>query len=236
MIKRLFAIGFIFGCVSVAWLVLSTTTSSRTYQADSSLKQRVAQLWGAPQVQQPPSVVHRYKVMRREEVTENGQKIMRMVEHTESDPLALESSDIQVELNLDPRQKGLLWYATYGVRFSATYVVTNHAAVARNIDISLPFPAQRAVFDDLKFDLEGAQWQAPPVPRDNAITGVTHLKPGERATIRVGYKSQGLDRWTYQFSKGVAEVFTPGASLEYIATRVRAILTDRGVDLLGATA
>ena len=34
---------------------------------------------------------------------------------------------------------------------------------------------------------------------------------------------------------GVAEVFTPGASLEHIATRVRAILTGRGVELLGAT-
>ncbi len=35
---------------------------------------------------------------------------------------------------------------------------------------------------------------------------------------------------------GVAEVFTPGASLEHIATRVRAILAARGVELLGATA
>jgi methylmalonyl-CoA mutase C-terminal domain/subunit len=34
---------------------------------------------------------------------------------------------------------------------------------------------------------------------------------------------------------GVAEVFTPGASLEHIGTRVRAILLGRGVDLLGAT-
>jgi len=35
---------------------------------------------------------------------------------------------------------------------------------------------------------------------------------------------------------GVAEVFTPGSSLEHIATRVRAILAARGVELLGATA
>lgn len=206
MIKRLVAIGFIFGCVSVAWFVLSATTSTRTYQADSSLKQRVAQLWGAPQVQQPPSVVHYRKEMRREEVTENGQKVTRMVEHTVADPLVISESDIQVNLNLDPRQKGLLWYSTYAVQFAASYTVVNSGATARNVEISLPFPAQRAVFDDLKFDLEGAQWLSPPVPRDNAITGVTHLKPGERVIIRAGYKSQGLDRWMYQFSKGVAEV------------------------------
>lgn len=36
--------------------------------------------------------------------------------------------------------------------------------------------------------------------------------------------------------KGVAEVFTPGASLDSIVERVRAILSERGVELLGAQA
>ena len=53
-----------------------------------------------------------------------------------------------MNLKLDPRQKGLLRYATYGVDFRATYVVTNNAKIARNIEIALPFPAKRAVFDD----------------------------------------------------------------------------------------
>jgi methylmalonyl-CoA mutase C-terminal domain/subunit len=37
-------------------------------------------------------------------------------------------------------------------------------------------------------------------------------------------------------AQGVADVFTPGVSLESITTRVRAILADKGVELLGATA
>lgn len=38
------------------------------------------------------------------------------------------------------------------------------------------------------------------------------------------------------YDKGVAAIFTPGATLESIATKIREILTQRGVHVLGATA
>ena len=75
MIKRLFAIGFIFTGVSVAWMVLAGATYTRTHTADSSLKSRVAQLWGAPQVQLPPHIATEEKIQRKVESTENGKKV-----------------------------------------------------------------------------------------------------------------------------------------------------------------
>lgn len=139
MIKRLFAIGFIFCCVSVAWFILAGATSSRTNSADSSLKSRVAQLWGAPQAQLPPAIVAWEMVTKKVESLEDGKKIIKTVEEKLTDKLTLDSSDIKVALKLDHRQKGLLWYSTYGVDFAATYAVTNTAKVARNIEIALPF-------------------------------------------------------------------------------------------------
>jgi Inner membrane protein CreD len=206
MIKRLFAIGFIFACVSVAWFVLAGATYTRTHTADSSLKSRVAQLWGAPQAQLPPSIVAWEVVTRKVETTEDGKKIVKTVEEKVTEKLTLDGSDIQVALKLDHRQKGLLWYATYGVDFGATYVLTNTTASKRDIEISLPFPARRAVFDDLKFELEGAQWIAKPAPGEEKFVGHTRLAPGESAILRVGYRSQGLDRWSYSFGNGVSEV------------------------------
>lgn len=206
MIKRLFAIGFIFAGVSLAWFVLAGATLTRTNSADSSLKSRVAQLWGAPQVQLPPSVVAWEMATRNVETVEDGKKIVRTVEEKVTDKLTLDSSDIQVALKLDHRQKGLLWYATYGVNFGATYVVTNTSRNKHNVEISLPFPARRAVFDDLRFELEGAQWITRPVPGEEKLVGQAQLKPGQQAILRVGYRSQGLDRWTYGFGNGVAEV------------------------------
>jgi hypothetical protein len=206
MIKRLFAIGFIFACVSVAWFVLAGATYTRTHTADSSLKSRVAQLWGAPQAQLPPSIVAWEMVTRKVESVEDGKKIVKVVEEKVTEKLTLDGSDIQVVLKLDHRQKGLLWYATYGVDFGATYVVTNNANVARNIEIALPFPARRAVFDDLRFELDGAQWAAKPAPGEEKFVGQTRLGAGESAILRVGYRSQGLDRWSYNFGSGVSEV------------------------------
>ncbi len=206
MIKRLFAIGFIFSCVSIAWFILASTTSSRTYSADASLKSRVAQLWGAPQAQMPPTVTASETVLKKVESTEDGKKIVKMVEEKISEKITLDASDVQVNLKLDHRQKGLLWYATYGVDFGATYVITNRAAVARDFEIVLPFPAQRAVFDDLRFELDGTPWIAAPAPGEASITGHAKLGAGEQAIMRVGYRSQGLERWSYKFSNGIAEV------------------------------
>ena len=206
MIKRLFAIGFIFCCVSVAWFVLAGATSTRTNSADSSLKSRVAQLWGAPQTQLPPSIVAWEMATKKVESLEDGKKIIKTVEEKLTDKLTLDSSDIKVALKLDHRQKGLLWYSTYGVDFAATYAVTNTAKVARNIEIALPFPAKRAVFDDLRFELDGAQWITKPSPGEDRFVGQTRLGAGESAILRLGYRSQGLDRWSYNFGSGVSEV------------------------------
>lgn len=206
MIKRLFAIGFIFACVSVAWFVLAGATYTRTHTADSSLKSRVAQLWGAPQAQLPPVIIASEMVTKKVESLEDGKKIIKTVEEKLTEKLTLDSSDLQVGINLDHRQKGLLWYSTYGVDFGATYVVTNNARVARDIEIALPFPAKRAVFDDLRFEIDGAQWITKPAPGEDKFVGHTRLGPGEQVTVRVGYRSQGLDRWSYHFGSGVSEV------------------------------
>ena len=206
MIKRLFAIGFIFACVSVAWFVLAGATYKRTHTADSSLKSRVAQLWGAPQAQLPPVIVASEMVTKKVESLEDGKKIIKTVEEKLTEKLTLDSSDLQVGIKLDHRQKGLLWYSTYGVDFGATYVVTNNARVARDIEIAMPFPAKRAVFDDLRFEIDGAQWITQPAPGEDKFVGHTRLGPGEQVTLRVGYRSQGLDRWSYHFGSGVSEV------------------------------
>ena len=206
MIKRLFAIGFIFACVSVAWFVLAGATYTRTHTADSSLKSRVAQLWGAPQAQLPPVILASETVTKKVESLEDGKKIIKTVEEKLTEKLTLDSSDLQVGIKLDHRQKGLLWYSTYGVDFGATYVVTNNARVARDIEIAMPFPAKRAVFDDLRFEIDGAQWITQPAPGEDKFVGHTRLGPGEQVTLRVGYRSQGLDRWSYHFGSGVSEV------------------------------
>jgi hypothetical protein len=206
MIVRLIAIGFIFVCTSVAWFVLAGVTTARTHFADTSLRQQVESVWGAPQVQQPPSVTWTERLPRKVESLEDGKKVVKVVEHQVSRTLPLHGSDIGVTLGLDHRQKGLLWYATYAVDFAADYQVVNTTGGAREIEIAFPFPSRNAVFDDLRFEVVGKSWLSTPAPSQDRIVGRVRLEPNERVTLRAGYRSQGLDRWTYGFGSGIAEV------------------------------
>ena len=206
MLKRLIAIGFIYICTAIAWWILAGVTSSRTHQADQGLRSRVVQLWGAPQSQQPPAV----KVVRHDtsqvETEVNGVRTRKTVSRRVTEPVALDSSDVRAALGLEHRQKGLLWYSTYKVRFDAAYTLTNPHRERQVVEIALPFPAQKAVFDDLRFEIDGKPWLQPPTAKDGRITGTVELAPEERVTLRTGYRSQGLGRWTYAFGSGVSEV------------------------------
>ena len=54
MLYRIAAIGFIFACTSVAWIILAQVVSHRTHQQDTKLKAAVGQLWGTSQSQRAP--------------------------------------------------------------------------------------------------------------------------------------------------------------------------------------
>jgi inner membrane protein involved in colicin E2 resistance len=206
MIRRLIAIGVIFGCTAIAWFILAGVTTNRTYTADGNLRKQVEQVWGAPQVQQSPNVSWSEKVNRQVETVEDGKKVVKTVERRVSHAIPLQASDINVALNLEHRQKGLLWYATYAVDFAGVYTIVNNSGAARDIDIEWLFPAKNAVFDDLKFEVDGKPWLAPPAAADDRLAGRLQLAAGERVVLRASYRSQGLERWTYRFGSGVAEV------------------------------
>ncbi|HEV7822953.1 MAG TPA: hypothetical protein VGO84_17340 [Burkholderiales bacterium] len=206
MIKRLLAIGFIFACTSIAWFILAGVTTSRTFTADSNLRSQVERIWGAPQTQLPPAATWTELTTRQVESVEDGKKIVKTVERRIDHTIALAASDVDVGLKLDYRQKGLLWYSTYGVEFAGSYVLVNDSGAARTVDVALTFPAKNAVFDDLRFELDGKPWSASPTTGNDRITGRVQLAAGERVVLKAGYRSQGLNRWAYEFGSGVSEV------------------------------
>lgn len=206
MIKRLVAIGFIFTCTSIAWFILAGVTASRTDSADGRLRHQVQRLWGSPQVQHPPVITAHERYVKREVTEEDGRRVVRKVDAVAQHRAPLASGDIRVTLGLDYRQKGLLWYSTYNVSFEGAYAFANDAATAREFEVALPLPAKHAVFDDLRFEIDGKPWTRAPVAGEDRMSGWITLSPGEQATLRVGYRSQGMDRWSYQFGAGVTEV------------------------------
>lgn len=203
MLKRIIAIAFIFACAGAAWMILGATIFSRTYGSDQELNGQVVSLWGAPQTQTPPAATCERAIPKTTKTVENGKEKTVTEQVSVTDTLPLESSRIDVGLDLDYRQKGLLWYSTYKVAYAGLYTFRN-TSDQNKVTFTLKFPTDQAIYDDLVFNVNDA-----PVAlknEKNSAVGTVEVKPGEVATLRVGYRSQGLTDWRYNFGGDVAQV------------------------------
>jgi len=72
---------------------------------------------------------------------------------------AMQASRVDVQLDLEPRKKGLLWYRTYKVVFDAKYTFAP-VATPEEVTIRLPFPAAQALYDDLAVKVDGVPGKA----------------------------------------------------------------------------
>ena len=198
MTKRIFAILLIFICASIAWAILGATIFSRTYSSDWVAQNKVVSLWGAPQTQTPPVASFKRTVPRKEESTENGKKIIKTIEEVVVTELPLEGSKVDVALDLEHRQKGLLWYSTYKVMFAGVYRFRNTSEKEETVIFELKFPQSQAIYDDLNFVVNDM-----PIPitnQQNSAAGSFKIPAGSDAKLSVGYRSQGLDEWRYAFA------------------------------------
>lgn len=196
MLKRLIAIAFIYGCTAVAWMVLSGTIFARTHRSDTALRGRVASTWGAPQEQAAPAATVQRLVRRDVTTEENGKTVVKTIQEAHTLALPLERTRARGDIALEHRRKGLMWYSTYRVGFAGSYVFrndTNHDSVT----LALRLPTAQAVYDDLTFTVNGVPAQT--ASERGAVSATVLVAPGNTVTLDVGYRSQGLGEWRYDF-------------------------------------
>jgi inner membrane protein involved in colicin E2 resistance len=196
MLRHILAIAFIYACAAAAWLVLGATIFARTERSDGALRDRVASTWGAPQEQTAPTATTRRIVRRQVTTDDNGKDVIRVVEELETLALPLEQTRARADIALEHRRKGLMWYSTYGVTFAGIYAFRN-TTHSDSVTLALKLPTAQAVYDDLTFTVDGV-----PVPTtsDHGVVSATvPVAPGGTATLAVGYRSQGLGQWRYDF-------------------------------------
>jgi hypothetical protein len=161
-------------------------------------------------------LVRRNRVKKRS----NGAKVETVTQEKVSTRLPLESSHLNVDLNLEHRQKGLLWYNTYKVGFDGAYAFRNPTDKDRDVTFTLGFPTSQAIYDDLVFTVDGV-----PISlrnEKNAASGIAKVAAGKTAYLKVGYKSQGLNDWKYSFGDDVTsqtasrEYSTPGSDVAQV--------------------
>ncbi len=227
MISRMVAIVFIFLCTAGAWGILGSTVMMRTQNQDSTLKGAVGQLWGTPQRQAAPAVYYETTEDVTVQTTEGAKTTTRVEKQVQSHPILLDASDIKIDLGLEHRQKGLLWYSVYRVKFAGSYRVTNYTDTEREFFFDFALPSNPGNYqgsdDDIKRAVAAAPAGAPAGVYDNfrfvvggkemtnlqfrngGVWSSLKLAPGKSETVEISYGSQGMDEWWYDFGQNVSQ-------------------------------
>lgn len=203
MVKRIIAIAIIYLFTTVAWMVLGATIFSRTYSLDDRLNSKVASTWGSEHNQTPPSAFFEKTVTKEVKTVEDGKVVIRNVDEKTTSVLPLESTSIKVDFDLEHRQKGLLWYSTYKVNFDGTYKFLNNTD-GDKITFSFYFPSSNAIYADLIFAVNDVAVNL--TNQSNVATATAQVPVGQMATLKIAYRSQGLNNWHYNFGSDVTQV------------------------------
>jgi hypothetical protein len=207
--RKLLAIALIFCCAAVAWFTLGISVVSRTGKMDRALATDVAGLWGGRHAQMAPLVWYETtRAVAAEETvaevpTEPGSARRQVVRRH---PVQVASSRLQADLHLDHRRKGLLWFDTYTVDFSAHYRLHMPAEVSGPLHLRFTFPAEGALYDGFRFLVDGRSI-ALTEDFSRGVHAELDAVPGSESSVEIAYRSRGVDSWEYRFVEaGVAQV------------------------------
>ncbi|HET6498643.1 MAG TPA: inner membrane CreD family protein [Coriobacteriia bacterium] len=178
--QRLLAIFVVFVVAALGWIVLGGSIEVRTHQADGAGRESVGTLWGEPQAQSVPRF------------TAGGTAV------------PITSSAITADFSLDQRRRGLLWYSTYTVDFSAAYGVHNSSREPTQVTMALAFPTPSGVYDGFAVTVDGVTVPVRYIGGE-AIAAFT-VPAGATARVETGYRTQGLDEWRYVPTDGVGVI------------------------------
>jgi inner membrane protein involved in colicin E2 resistance len=204
LFRQIAALAFIFICTTIAWMILGSTILSRTYSRDQELRGHVASTWGSAQEQCPPvATYNKTELVPYTSYEKDGKTVVHQEKQEHDVALSLDATKVDVNLNLEHRQKGLLWYSTYQVGFTGDYKFRNDTEQAQTVTFYFRFPAQRALYDGLAMQVNGQQ--LPVVTDEKGASVQSTVAAKETSILHVGYNSQGLNSWRYKLADGIAQ-------------------------------
>jgi hypothetical protein len=208
--KRIFAIaGIWIGC-ALGWVVLGSTLVVRSGESSAALSPEVHQLWGPPLEQQQPHAAFTDVRMRESTRTltdSSGRVSTETSQQPESVqvPAPLRASDITVALELEHRQRGLVWFPTFAADFRGRYTFENADASPRTVTFTFPLQSEHAVYDG--FSVRDASGSEVAVDiAEGSASWRAELASHERATYEIAYRTRGTGTWQYRMGYGTSSV------------------------------
>lgn len=209
-ILRLFGVFVIFCGTALAWAILGGITDSRTTEQQHASWDSVGELWGRAQVQPAPELAFAWDTVSWHTFTEvvNGRSTevteQRVETHVEA--VQVRSTTLTVDLSLDQRRKGLVWYPLYDVDVQGAWTYRHERPEPGTLTLSFTFPDQQGIYDGFVFAVDGVDHARELRPQDGVVRYSLPVQPGQEVHLAAGYRSRGMETWTYRPSAGVANL------------------------------
>jgi hypothetical protein len=178
-IPRIIAIVVVYLVACGGWGALGVATWIRSDQFRELLGEALEDQWGRPLLQQAPSFTR---------IGADGKA---------GEALMAEASELTVDLALDYRRKGLVWYPTYLDHFAADYTLANPGPAPQRVRAHLDFPSPQATYDGFELAVDGKPVEGA-VDTAKGVDAECVLEPGQRRVVHVAYRTRGLGQWSYR--------------------------------------
>ena len=208
---RLTAVGCVFGGVTLAWIVFGGVMQARTDHQDVELQGQVAELWGSPQVQPAPELKFEWiterEIVRTERPTSGEERVIRETKREAHErAVAPDSTALDVDLRLDQRLKGLMWYSLYDVDFDGGWTYSHDGEESGELVITFTFPQVEGLYDGFEFVVDGADIGDTLEPQFGQVAVRVPVEPGQVVSLGIAYSSRGMDAWRYVPAHDVANL------------------------------
>ena len=177
--KRIIAIVLIFFLGAAGWFVLGQVNWVRSHDTSSILSASVQSLWGAPIVQYAPQVTVK-------------------VPGTDQKRHIFPSKNlIQADIRLEQRRKGLIWYPTYIVNFTAKYEITNETRIAQDIRFNFSLPSEDATYENVILKI-GKKTESFSASTGYGFQRIIPLQSFSSELVEIHYQTRGVGSWMYK--------------------------------------
>ena len=194
------AIVVIFITATVAWVILGSVTKMRTEEYSSELSGRVGRLCGSQLGQKPPVFTAitklRQKVPDFQGTTTKKTGFWSSKTQIIKQTLSPAANVIDVDLQLEYRRKGLLWFPVYKCKFAAEYTLENIGDEPMTVKAHFDFPSPSATYDDFLLKVDG-KIQECQINTQGGIDIDFDIKTQSSKVFSVYYKTRGLFSWRY---------------------------------------
>ena len=180
--RSVLAVGFIFICTAVGWFILGGALAHRSIDRSDRLVDDVKKTWGPELRQQHPVAWYASpsNASGRAEVSPS-------------------QSRVEVNLQYEPKRKGLVWYRTYQAQFAANYEIPNPTPIEQTVYVAFSLPSADTSYNAFTFELEGADIDEP-VLRDGTMTQAVVIPARSAVPLRVTYDARGMNHWKYDLN------------------------------------